>query len=124
MSDRTPPGIPNKPQKGPLVGCLVVMGVILVAFAGCTVASFANGDDYDGNNEHEAIAQCEGRIENLLKSPATASYDSAATASSGEWTVTGTFDSEIGFGANVRFSYQCTVVIHEDTATTTVDYLE
>lgn len=97
--------------------------VVLLAFAGCVVSSF-NTEDSADNDQYEAIAQCEARIDDLLKSPATASYDTTATASSGEWTVTGTVDSENSFGANIRSSFQCTVTVHEDSATTKVDFLE
>jgi len=91
------------------------------------VASLIGGnrsDSSSNDNQYEAIAQCEARIERLLKAPSTAEFDSSATASGGVWTVTGTVDSENSFGAMLRSNFQCTVEIHTDTATTTVDYLE
>lgn len=69
------------------------------------------------------MAQCESRIESLLKAPSTAEFDSQATGS-GTWTVTGTVVAENSFGAMVRSSYQCTVVIDGDRAFTSVDFLE
>lgn len=95
---------------------------IIVLALGFNSCSSNGGDEYDMNNEREAAAQCEARIEKLLKSPATADFASTATGS-GTWTVTGTVDAENSFGATVRATYQCTVVMHEDegTATTTVD---
>ena len=39
----------------------------------------------------------------------------------GTWTVTGTVDAENSFGATVRSSFQCTVVITGDTARTTIN---
>jgi len=83
----------------------------------------SGGSRYDSNNAYEAVSQCESRIEGMLKSPATARFDSKATGS-GTWTVNGTVDSENSFGATVRSSYQCTVVINGDRATTTVNWLE
>lgn len=126
MTDRTPPGIPVAKTGGRRgFGCLIVFAVILVAFVGCTVAISINGGNRDSsNNKYEAIAQCESRVEKLLKSPSTAEFDTDATGST-TWTVTGTVDSQNGFGATVRSSFQCTVVMNGDqTATTTVDYLE
>lgn len=97
---------------------IVVLGIM---FSSC----MSGGDDkYDMNNKHEAISQCEARIEKLLKAPSTAEFASEATGS-GTWTVTGTVDAENSFGAMIRASYQCTVVMNDDeTATTTVDHFD
>lgn len=71
---------------------------------------------YDPNNASEAEAQCEGFADSRLKSPATADYDLAATGDAGGWTVTGTVDSENGFGANVRSAVRCELHFVGDTA--------
>lgn len=104
----------------------VIGGVVALA-VGIGIASCVASSSRSNNPHHdlESIAQCEARIDKLLKSPSTADYDSQTKASgSNTWTVTGTVDSENSFGATVRSSYQCTVVMHESSATTTVDYLD
>jgi len=128
MSDRSLPGKHETPaeasRRGWVAAGLVV--VIGLGFAGCiALTSMGGDDDYDMNNEYEAVSQCEARVEKLLKAPSTAQFDSSATGS-GTWTVTGTVDAENSFGASVRSSYGCTVVMNNDegTATTTVDYFE
>lgn len=80
----------------------------------------------DAHHDLESIAQCEARIGEMLKAPATADFHSSTTAAGdGQWTVTGTVDAENSFGATVRASYGCTVVMNDDsTATTTVDYFD
>lgn len=96
-------------------------GIVVLAILISSLSS--NGSDYDSNNEYEAIAQCEAAIEERLKSPSTASFDSSATGS-GTWTVTGTVDAENSFGATVRSSFECSVIIEGDTARTKIVYLE
>lgn len=135
MSDRTPPGFstpldlrtPKSKGKGWSSGRIatgVALGFLAVVVGFTALTSGGNDDsDYDSNNKYEAVAQCEARIENLLKSPATAEFDTDATGS-GTWKVAGTVDSENGFGAQVRSDFECTVVMNSDsTATTTVNFL-
>lgn len=101
-----------------VIGLAVVVGVVA-----CVAGSIRGSDS--SNDDLESISQCETRIEKMLKSPSTAAFDSTSESDGGKWTVTGTVDSENGFGASVRSNYQCTVVINDDnTATTTVDYLK
>lgn len=105
-------------------GCLGCLGVIVLLFVGCGIAVGINAAQPRNNNtSYEAIAQCEGRVEDLLKAPATAQFDSSASGG-GPWIVVGAVDSENSFGALVRSTYQCTVTISGESATTTVDYLE
>jgi hypothetical protein len=102
----------------------VALGFLAVVVGFTALTSGGNDDsDYDSNNKYEAVAQCEARIENSLKSPETAEFDTDATGS-GTWKVAGTVDSENGFGAQVRSDFECTVVMNSDsTATTTVNFL-
>lgn len=104
------------------IGIVIALAVVL-GFVGCVAGSMRSGDR---NHDREAIAQCEARIEKLLKSPSTADFDSHASAlGSDRWEVAGTVDAENSFGATVRASYGCTVVINDNgTATTTVDHLD
>lgn len=115
---------PKKGGLGLLWGCVGCAVLPVVIFAVVTIVGLVTPDEpYDSNNEYEAIAQCEDRVEDLLKAPATAEFDSSAVGS-GTWTVTGTVDAENGFGAMIRSDFQCTVVIEGDQATTTVDFLD
>lgn len=102
---------------------IVIAVFVVIVFVGCVAGSANSGNR---NDEQEAIAQCEARIEKLLKSPATADFDSAASARGSErWAVTGTVDAENSFGATVRASYGCTVVMNDNsTVTTKVDYFD
>lgn len=108
-------------------GCLGCAGVFvaLLVFAGIMGAVAGNRDDGPSatGGKYEAIAQCEARIERLLKAPSTAEFDSDATGSgAGPWDVTGVVDAENSFGAALRSSFGCTVTMSGDMATTTVDY--
>lgn len=102
----------------------IVIGlVVVVGFVGCVASSINSSDET--HHDLESIAQCEARIADQLKSPATADFDSSTTASGAdEWTVTGVVDAENSFGATVPATYKCTVTINDNgTATTTIDYL-
>ncbi|MDQ1206604.1 hypothetical protein [Microbacterium sp. SORGH_AS_0862] len=118
---------PKKKQNSAAWGCFGCLG--LVALFSAVIWGLASigsgGDGYTMNNKFEAIAQCEAQIESQLKAPSTAKFNSEATGS-GTWTVTGTVDAENSFGAMIRSSYQCTVVMDEakDTARTRIDYFE
>ncbi len=100
-----------------VVGAIAILMAIIGGINACS-----KRPDSNANSKYEAIAQCEDRIKQLLKSPATAEFETDATGS-GTWKVTGTVDSDNSFGASLRSSFQCTVVISGDSATTTVDYL-
>lgn len=110
--------------KGCFLGCLGLIGAIVLfaaLFAGCGAVNHSSNSS-SINNSTEAIAQCESRIGQLLKAPSTAEYTSDASGSgAGPWTVTGTVDADNSFGAKIRSSYQCTVTMSGDMATTTVD---
>lgn len=124
VSENLTPGIDAKKRSGCGMGCLIFV-IAAVAIVGLsTFAASSNKDDaYDPNNQYEAIAQCEARIKEQLKSPSTAKFDSTATGA-GTWTVTGTVDSENGFGAMLRSDYQCSVRVNgPDSISTRIDYL-
>lgn len=104
------------------LGCFGLVVLVAVLFGGCAAIRGSSGSSTSTDNSYEAIAQCEARIDNLLKAPATADYSSDASGSgAGPWTVTGTVDAENSFGAKIRSEYQCTVTMSGDSATTTVD---
>ena len=115
-------GKPSNPVQGCLIGCGVLVLIPLV-FVIIAVAS-SDGSSSSNSGQYEAIAQCEARIENLLKAPATADFETSATGSGSTWTVSGSVDAENSFGALIRSTFQCTVVLQGDSATTTVDSFE
>lgn len=121
------PGIQPSGPKKPHPIAWVVMSACLVMLAAVIWVSIANGDgdDYDVNNSAVAIRHCEDAIKERLKAPSTAEFDSTA-AGSGTWTVTGTVDAENSFGAKLRSTYQCSVIIdsEKDTVKVRVDSFE
>lgn len=86
------------------------MVVLVMVLAACS------NEPYDPNNENEAVAQCEGFADQRIKAPATAEYDLVASRAGEGWTVTGTVDSENGFGANIRSNVECQLHFEGDTA--------
>lgn len=101
-----------------VIGVIVLIGVIVGVSS-----ALAPKKQYDANNKFEVIAQCEDRVKERLKAPSTAKFDNEEATGSGTWTVTGTVDSENSFGATLRASFQCTVVVQGDTIKTRVDSL-
>lgn len=112
-----------KQNRGLLFGCLGCIMIPIAVVGIMIVGALNGGGNYDSDNKYEAIAQCEARVKDLLKAPSTAQFSSDATGS-GTWKVTGTVDAENSFGATLRSTYGCTVVINGDRATTTVDYFD
>jgi hypothetical protein len=117
----------HKTTRTQKIGWLVLAAIALGVFLIWFISALANDTSTTPSNnagKYESIAQCEARIENLLKSPATADFDTDASGAGSSWTVTGTVDSENGFGALVRSDFQCTVSLQGEGATTAVDFLE
>lgn len=109
---------------GVKVGCLVTIGILVLGGVIGGLSSCGKGSKpYDPNNEFEVKAQCEDRVKSMLKAPSTAKFDNETATGSGTWTVTGTVDSENGFGALLQAEFQCTVTVDGDTLRTRVDSL-
>lgn len=122
------PGIQRPARKDSIwVPWIICAVVVLLVGAGIVwmIVSTSSEDDYDSNTSYEAIAQCEAAIKEKLKAPSTAEFESTATGG-GTWTVVGTVDAENSFGAMLRSSYQCSVIIDnvEDTARVRIDSFE
>ena len=99
--------------KGCGLGCFGLVAVLVVFILWSLVA----GDgEPDAPNQYEAEAQCEDFIADRLKSPASAEYDLTAVESGGKLEVTGTVDSQNGFGAMVRSDVRCVIRFSGDTA--------
>jgi hypothetical protein len=87
-----------------------VVVIPLLALGACS------SEPYDPDNEFEAEAQCESFVEDRLKSPSTAEFDLSASPAGSGWLVTGTVDSQNGFGAMIRGSVRCELHFEGDTA--------
>lgn len=87
----------------------MIVGVALLALTACS-------SNYDPNNPEEAKQQCQGFADQRLKAPATADYNLTARQKGGEWVVSGTVDSENGFGAKIRTDVVCRLHMKGDTA--------
>lgn len=87
----------------------------LGALALCALVVGCSTDSYDANNEFEMKSQCEGFVDQRLKSPSTAEYHLEAAETGAGWKVTGTVDSENGFGAMLRSDVTCVMHLSGDT---------
>lgn len=82
--------------------------------------------DLDGPSEAGAEVSCEQRVKEQLKSPSSADFDgtTARAVTETEYAVSGTVDSENGFGAMLRSEFTCTVQFRDDGTFARVDSLE
>ena len=106
--------------KGCLGGCLGLIVAFVLIVGGCTALSSGNTPS-SSNDSYEAKAACEDRISSQLKAPANAEFDSSVTGGGGQYTVTGTVDSENSFGAMLRSNYECSVRVDETQTFTTIE---
>lgn len=74
--------------------------------------------------EIEAMGACEGAVEQNLKAPATAKYDSSVRKAGASWIVTGSVDAENSFGALIRSTYECEVVKRGNVMNATLQTLQ
>lgn len=121
MSTEFLPGTDFTPVKPPRIWPWVVLVGVLVVGLGLSVLTTVNQrePEYDPNNSREAISQCESAIEERLKAPTTAEFNSTATGD-GTWTVVGTVDAQNSFGAMIRSAYQCSVIIDSEAGSARV----
>jgi hypothetical protein len=85
-----------------------VLILVVVAAAILGVSYFIQSA---GGDASEATEQCQSRVEDKLKSPATAEFGDSSSSELGKtgdrWEVIGVVDAENGFGATVRLTYKC-----------------
>lgn len=86
----------------------VVAAILLVPLVGC---STSDGPEKDEGDEYSAQYICEEFVKDRLKSPATADFSDEDRSRSGPrtWVVSGSVDSENGFGAMIRNTFTCKV---------------
>jgi hypothetical protein len=117
--------VPRDGGNGCGIGCMVfILTVVVVSIIGGLSSCGKTPSTNSNNTRFEAVAQCEARVSSMLKAPSTAKFDSQARSSAtstSAWAVTGTVDSENSFGAMLRSNFSCTVAIHGESATVSVD---
>jgi hypothetical protein len=117
----------SKPAKLPGcgMGCLVLIGVVIVLPLIAVIFSAQGGDEpYNPDNSFEARSQCEDLVRESLKAPSTADFGELnASRTGGEWIVTGTVDAENSFGAMLRSDFQCTVKVEDGRVLRRLDSL-
>lgn len=121
--DTTPYQTTPTPPPGPLqaapkrriggLAWLAIIGIPVAAIAGFLGATNPGGDR---NTEAYAIVKCQEAVKNQLKSPTTADFTGSSATGDGTWTVTGSVSSQNGFGATVRSSFQCSVMVEAESA--------
>jgi hypothetical protein len=95
------------------------VGIAFVALllGGCT-SSYSSGSSSASDKKFEAFDMCKQFVKNRLKSPSTAKFRNffqndgeviVTGFGNGPYTVTSSVDSENGFGASLRSTFQCTV---------------
>ena len=110
------------PKTGCGSGCLIFV-VALVALGVIGVLVGGSGDDDGSSDAGLAEYACETQVKENLKSPSTADFVGTNATGTGPFTVTGEVDSQNGFGAMVRSSFECSVRIADGNAHTTVNYV-
>lgn len=73
---------------------------------------FGGSDDEGSGGAAEVM--CQQFVEDRLKAPTTADFDTAHSGEGPTYTVTGTVDAENSFGAKVRSSFTCQVTYEGD----------
>lgn len=110
------------PKAGCGSGCLVfVVALVVVVIVGALIGG--SGDDDGSSDAGLAKYACEQQVKENLKSPSTADFTGTDATGSGPFTVTGEVDSQNGFGAMVRSSFECSVRVADGNAYTTVNYV-
>lgn len=99
------------------IGCLSIIGIIVVGGIIAAIAG-ASGNSSGSDQSGAAVVACQEVVKQNLKSPSTASFPDVPSVSGD--TITGEVDSENGFGAQLRASFQCTIV---DNSQVRLDYL-
>lgn len=112
-SEITPGGVPQPAQpeasNNTKIGCGALIGIVVVA----TVLFSMLGGSEEDDNKVGAIVVCEQFVEQRLRSPGSADFQTANSDRvrvSGDTFVYSAFvDSQNGFGAELRTDFICTV---------------
>ena len=87
------------------------IAVTILAISPLVACSSSSGSEKDAGDEWSAQAVCEEFVKDRLKSPATADFSDEERLQMSEtvFVVTGSVDSENGFGALIRNNFTCRV---------------
>jgi hypothetical protein len=108
------PSAPPIPKKKPLsTGCIIILalvGVLVVLLLIMNSVDSKKPPDY----RYEAFIQCQVAIQNVLKAPKTADFESYANSyvkdeGGNKYTVRVSVDAENSFGAMIRSTFECKV---------------
>ena len=95
----------------------VFIAALAVAFA---VAGPEDEEDVVQRERGMAVAKCEAFIKGSLKAPSTARFNLGALGRGPTYSVTGTVDAENSFGATLRKTVRCNVVVGSNGKSVTV----
>jgi len=95
-------------------GAVVVLAIVL------GIAATRANTPSIGDLRAEAVSACETQVEGKLRAPASAVFDSTATGDGESFTVSGTVDSENGFGALLQTAYECDVTVGDARTVTAI----
>lgn len=127
MTDPTTSGTPKNAPKTKAnktaIGCLafalapfLIIGTIFI------IGAISGPADADAADAHQA---CETKVRAQLRAPSTARFsDRYARETDGGFSVSGSVDSQNGFGAMVRSNYVCAVTVNGEYAAADLVMLE
>lgn len=97
------------------VGCLSVVGLVVVACVIAVVTSSAQSDTDRHDDAAYATVLCEKEVTSALNSPSTAKFGSVVATRTADltWTVKGDVDAQNGFGAEIRNQFVCTMEVRK-----------
>lgn len=98
-----------------LVGLFVFALVVVLAVWGPE-----SKEDVIQRERGMAVDQCEKVIKGALKAPSTAKLNLEAIGEGPKYSVTGTLDAQNSFGAMLRKTVRCNVVVRKDGKSVTV----
>ena len=114
------PQVPQGPtinQKKPWKpGCLFYSLIIIAIFTIFFIIAGMGGSS--GSGTDGLVVACQQVVKKNLKAPSTASFVGVPVASGN--IITGQVDAQNGFGAQIRSSFQCTII---DKDTVRLDFL-
>ena len=89
---------------------LGLLAVTVLLVSACSSDDGGSGDADEGD-AGTAQVMCREFIKDRLKSPSTADFSDESPTETGKqtWRVSGSVDSENGFGAMIRNDYVCTI---------------
>lgn len=104
----------NGSRRGPLLGCLGLVVLVIGVPVACTAVSMSDGGDEWAPTALEARLICEDWVTERLVSPSTAEFnDGTTTGGPVAYTVTGSVDSQNAMGGTLRTDWSCEVEYRE-----------